>query len=68
MNKTIYIIAITILCMLCQCGQRNVNDGNYGDNRFLEEEICVLASNITSDCLRHVETLKKRQTSIYDDD
>lgn len=30
----------------------------FGDDRFLEEEICVLASNITTTNRRYIETLK----------
>lgn len=31
---------------------------NFGDDQYIEEELCVLASNITSSLNRHVETLK----------
>lgn len=41
--------------MICN---RLLTDGKFGDDKFLEEEICVLASNITSSSRRHVETLK----------
>lgn len=42
---------------LAICNQL-LEDGNFGDDKFLEEEICVLASNITSASRRHFETLK----------
>lgn len=32
--------------------------GEFGDDRFLEEELCVLASNITSGSKSHLATLK----------
>lgn len=35
-----------------------LDDGNFGDDKYLEEEICELASNITLSCDRFVETLK----------
>lgn len=35
-----------------------LEDGNFGDDRFIEEEICELASNITLDLNRYLETLK----------
>lgn len=37
---------------------RLLDKGEFGDDAYLEEEICVLASDITSTSLRHVETLK----------
>lgn len=37
---------------------RLLGEGDFGDDRYLEEEICVLASNITSVSKRHLETLK----------
>lgn len=37
---------------------RLLSDGKFGNDAYLEEEICVLASNITTDCQRHMETLK----------
>lgn len=37
---------------------RLLDEGKFGDDAYLEEEICVLASDISSSCLRHVETLK----------
>ena len=42
---------------LCIC-DRLLDAGEFGDDRFLEEEICVLASNITSGNNRHLATLK----------
>lgn len=55
--------------MVIFCGENNsdsalvicnrlLEDGEFGDDKFLEEEICVLASNITSGSKRHFETLK----------
>ncbi len=38
--------------------ERLLEKGEFGDDRYLEEEICVLASNITSSSNRHLETLK----------
>lgn len=35
-----------------------LNAGRFGDDRFLEEELCVLASNITSGSNNHLATLK----------
>ena len=37
---------------------RLLDEGKFGDDRYLEEEICVLASNITSSVGRPLETLK----------
>ncbi len=37
---------------------RLLNEGKFGDDPYLEEEICVLASNITQGAHRHLETLK----------
>lgn len=42
---------------LCIC-DRLLDAGEFGDDRFLEEELCVLASNITSGNNRHLATLK----------
>ena len=42
---------------LCIC-DRLLDAGKFGDDRFLEEELCVLASNITSGNNRHLATLK----------
>lgn len=47
--------------MICN---RLLDDGKFGDDRFLEEEICVLASNITADSQRYVETLKYAKRGI----
>ncbi len=55
--------------MVIYCGDNNLDsallicdrllDANdFGDDLYLEEEICVLASNITSTSNRHIETLK----------
>ncbi len=35
-----------------------LNEGKFGDDPYLEEEICVLASNITQGAHRHLETLE----------
>lgn len=43
---------------------RLLDGGKFGDDRFLEEEICVLASNITMVSLRPVETLKYAKRGI----
>lgn len=43
---------------------RLLDGGKFGDDRFLEEEICVLASNIASANRRHVETLKYAKRGI----
>lgn len=37
---------------------RLLDEGKFGDDLYLEEEICVLASNITSGFKRHLETLR----------
>ena len=37
---------------------RLLDEGNFGNDPYLEEEICELASNITSSNARHLETLK----------
>lgn len=37
---------------------RLLNEGEFGDDEYLEEEICVLASNITTANKRHTATLK----------
>ncbi len=37
---------------------RLLDAGVFGDDRFLEEELCVLASNITASTQRHLATLK----------
>lgn len=37
---------------------RLLDEGLFGDDRFLEEEICVLASNITSGNKNHLTTLR----------
>lgn len=37
---------------------RLLDENKFGDDQYLEEEICVLASNITSNLSRHVETLR----------
>lgn len=37
---------------------RLLDDGKFGDDAYLEEEICVLATDISSEFLRHVETLR----------
>lgn len=37
---------------------RLLDENNYGDDRYLEEEICVLASNITTVTNHHLETLR----------
>lgn len=42
---------------LCIC-DRLLDADEFGDDRFLEEELCVLASNITSGNNRHLATLK----------
>lgn len=41
--------------MMCD---RLLDAGRFGDDRFLEEELCVLASNITSGNKNHLGTLK----------
>lgn len=47
--------------MICD---RILDEGRFGDDKFLEEEICVLASNITSASQRYVETLKYAKRGI----
>lgn len=37
---------------------RLLDEGRFGDDRYLEEEICVLASNISTSLSRHLETLR----------
>lgn len=37
---------------------RLLDEGQFGDDSYLEEEICVLASDITTSGKRHVEALK----------
>lgn len=37
---------------------RLLDEGVFGDDRFLEEEICALASNITASTKSHLATLK----------
>lgn len=37
---------------------RLLDAGSFGDDRFLEEELCVLASNITFGANNHLSTLK----------
>lgn len=37
---------------------RLLDEGKFGDDKFLEEELCVLASNITISTCRYVETLE----------
>lgn len=37
---------------------RLLDDGKFGDDAYLEEEICVLASDISAVSMRHVETLR----------
>lgn len=37
---------------------RLLDKGEFGDDKFLEEEICVLASNITNSVGRYLETLE----------
>lgn len=43
---------------------RLLEAGKFGDDRYLEEEICVLATNITSCNLRHVLTLEYAKRGI----
>lgn len=38
--------------------ERLLDEGKFGDDTFIEEEICNLASNIAYSCGRYVETLK----------
>lgn len=38
--------------------RRLLDDGRFGEDKFLEEELCVLASNITITAGRFVETLE----------
>ena len=35
-----------------------LDEGEFGDDKYLEEELCVLASNITFSTARYLETLK----------
>ncbi len=37
---------------------RLLDEGKFGDDKFLEEELCVLASNITLSLSRYLETLE----------
>lgn len=37
---------------------RLLDEGKFGDDKFLEEELCVLASSITISTCRYVETLE----------
>lgn len=37
---------------------RLLDEGKFGDDAYLEEEICVLASDISGVSMRHVETLR----------
>lgn len=37
---------------------RLLDEGEFGDDKYLEEEICVLASNITISVCRYLETLE----------
>lgn len=41
-----------------------LDDNNFGDDAYLEEEICVLASNITTECGRYLETLRYTKRGI----
>lgn len=43
---------------------RLLDEGKFGDDRYLEEEICVLASNMTSGMKRYLETLKYAKRGI----
>lgn len=59
-----YLHAIVVLngdnnadSALCICN-RLLDDGTFGDDQFLEEEICDLASNITASRNRYIETLR----------
>lgn len=41
-----------------------LDERKFGDDNYLEEEICVLASNISTSCMRHLETLKYAKRGI----
>lgn len=43
---------------------RLLDEKKFGDDQYLEEEICVLASNITNNLRRHIETLKYAERGI----
>lgn len=43
---------------------RLLDEGRFGDDNYLEEEICVLASGITYEWGRHVETLRYAKRGI----
>lgn len=43
---------------------RLLEERRFGDDAYLEEEICVLASGITFECARHVETLRYAKRGI----
>lgn len=43
---------------------RLLDNGKFGDDDYLEEEICVLASGITYECARHIETLRYAKRGI----
>lgn len=47
--------------MICN---RLLDDNNFGNDAYLEEEICVLASNITTECGRYLETLRYTKRGI----
>lgn len=47
--------------MMCD---RLLGEGQFGDDRFLEEELCVLASNITSTNGSHLATLRYARRGI----
>lgn len=47
--------------MICD---RLLDGGEYAGDTYLEEEICVLASSITSERNRHIETLKYARRGI----
>lgn len=43
---------------------RLLGEHDFGEDKFIEEEICDLASNITSSIERHIETLKYAKRGI----